>query len=160
MAKWGEGDPRWLVQHRDDGKNVNGWHWEEKNKFEWSKQRLTELLTGLKFEQAAHQVNIISVKECTGEAAITTRKGNKKFAVYDLKLTLQWECCEVAGSEKAKGEIKIHEFASTVEPDEYVFEVTVDGSGNIQDTSRKVVEQLRGQLTDVLGTFVLEINQF
>lgn len=24
MAKWGEGDPRWLVQNRDDGKNVNG----------------------------------------------------------------------------------------------------------------------------------------
>ena len=27
MAKWGEGDPRWIVEHRDDGKNVGGWHW-------------------------------------------------------------------------------------------------------------------------------------
>ena len=27
MAKWGEGDPRWIVEHRDDGKNVNNWHW-------------------------------------------------------------------------------------------------------------------------------------
>jgi hypothetical protein len=27
MAKWGEGDPRWLVESREDGKNVNGWHW-------------------------------------------------------------------------------------------------------------------------------------
>lgn len=24
MAAWGQGDPRWLVEHRDDGKNVNG----------------------------------------------------------------------------------------------------------------------------------------
>lgn len=25
MAKLGEGDPRWLVQERKDGTNVNGW---------------------------------------------------------------------------------------------------------------------------------------
>lgn len=25
QAKWGEGDPRWVVESRDDGKNVNGW---------------------------------------------------------------------------------------------------------------------------------------
>ena len=27
MAKWGEGDPRWKVEERNDGHNVNGWHW-------------------------------------------------------------------------------------------------------------------------------------
>lgn len=27
MARWSEGDPRWIVDHREDGKNVNGWHW-------------------------------------------------------------------------------------------------------------------------------------
>eukprot|EP00976_Prorocentrum_cordatum_P032330 657303-Prorocentrum_minimum.AAC.4 len=27
MAKWGEGDPRWKVEERTDGCNVNGWHW-------------------------------------------------------------------------------------------------------------------------------------
>ena len=27
MAKWGEGDPRWIVEDRTDGKNVNNWHW-------------------------------------------------------------------------------------------------------------------------------------
>ena len=31
MAKWGEGDSRWLVQEREDGANVNGWHWQERN---------------------------------------------------------------------------------------------------------------------------------
>jgi len=27
MAKWGEGDPRWIVEERPDAKNVNNWHW-------------------------------------------------------------------------------------------------------------------------------------
>ena len=27
MAKWGEGDPRWIVEERPDSTNVNNWHW-------------------------------------------------------------------------------------------------------------------------------------
>lgn len=27
MAKWGQGDPRWIVEEREDGTNVNNWHW-------------------------------------------------------------------------------------------------------------------------------------
>lgn len=27
MAKWGQGDPRWIVEERADGTNVNNWHW-------------------------------------------------------------------------------------------------------------------------------------
>jgi hypothetical protein len=27
MARLGEGDPRWLVTDRQDGRNVNAWHW-------------------------------------------------------------------------------------------------------------------------------------
>ena len=27
MAKWGEGDPRWIVEERPDAANVNNWHW-------------------------------------------------------------------------------------------------------------------------------------
>ena len=44
MARVGEGDPRWLVAERTDGRNVNGWHWEEKNALSWSKKRIQELL--------------------------------------------------------------------------------------------------------------------
>jgi hypothetical protein len=29
MAKWGEGDPRWIVEERPDATNVNNWHWFE-----------------------------------------------------------------------------------------------------------------------------------
>ena len=47
MAKLGEGDDRWIVKERDDGKNCNNWHWSETNLTEWSKERLTELLVGI-----------------------------------------------------------------------------------------------------------------
>jgi len=49
MAKWGEGDPRWIVEERPDATNVNNWHWTEKNADSWSKSKLnfssTTLLT-------------------------------------------------------------------------------------------------------------------
>ena len=40
MAKWGEGDPRWIVEERPDATNVNNWHWTEKNADGWSKNKL------------------------------------------------------------------------------------------------------------------------
>ena len=40
MAKWGEGDPRWIVEERPDATNVNNWHWTEKNADQWSKAKL------------------------------------------------------------------------------------------------------------------------
>lgn len=48
MAKWGEGDPRWIVEERPDATNVNNWHWTEKNATPWSKDRLAQLFQGLK----------------------------------------------------------------------------------------------------------------
>lgn len=32
MAKYGEGDARWIVEERKDGTNVNNWHWYAINK--------------------------------------------------------------------------------------------------------------------------------
>ena len=29
MALWGQGDARWIVEEREDAKNVNNWHWSE-----------------------------------------------------------------------------------------------------------------------------------
>ena len=43
MAKWGEGDPRWIVEERPDATNVNNWHWTEKNADAWSKAKLKVL---------------------------------------------------------------------------------------------------------------------
>ena len=43
MAKWGEGDPRWIVEERPDATNVNNWHWTEKNADQGSKAKIKVL---------------------------------------------------------------------------------------------------------------------
>jgi hypothetical protein len=64
-----ERDPRWLVQHRDDGKNVNGWHWEEKNRLEWTKQRLRELLPAIPAAEPGN-LRISEVTDVVGEVRL------------------------------------------------------------------------------------------
>jgi len=39
-----------IVEERADATNVNNWHWTEKNATHWSKEKLKELLSGLKIE--------------------------------------------------------------------------------------------------------------
>lgn len=49
-AELGKGDKRWIVENRQDGKNVGSWHWEERDMLTWTKQRLVEELLGLTVE--------------------------------------------------------------------------------------------------------------
>lgn len=161
MAKWGEGDPRWLVEHRSDGKNVNGWHWEEKNKLEWSKQRLAELLVGLTRDVNGgdRSVKVSALKDVVGDACVTTRKGNKKFAVFDLKLTLSWTMSPLEDGTEIKGEVKIDDFASTGDPDDYVYTVTAEGTGTAQDVGKTTVLQMRSTINDKLHAFAEELGE-
>lgn len=62
MAKWGEGDPRWIVEERPDATNVNNWHWTEKNATPWSKDKLKSLLQGFEISQGDLKVGISSVR--------------------------------------------------------------------------------------------------
>ena len=64
MAKWGEGDERWIVQEREDGANVNGWHWEEKQRMHWMQERIPQMLHGLQAD-SAQDIAAIRVKEVT-----------------------------------------------------------------------------------------------
>ena len=79
MAKWGEGDPRWIVEDRPDATNVNNWHWyekmvginyhlflssfrTEKDASGWSRDKLEGLLVGLKFD--GNEGNCVCVCVC------------------------------------------------------------------------------------------------
>ena len=84
MATWDAKDPRWLVKDRDDGKNVNGWHWQEHNRLSWSRQRLAELCTGLpaKLDNSLGQAKITGLKEATGEVCLS--KCNQEILWWPL----------------------------------------------------------------------------
>ena len=66
MAKWGEGDPRWIVEERPDATNVNNWHWTEKNATPWSKDRLRMLFDGFKigknYQKLLQPLNLNTIK--------------------------------------------------------------------------------------------------
>ena len=90
MAKWGEGDERWIVSERQDGANVNGWHWQEKNCMGWGRERLSALLETVVFELDAGTAQVKEISKFDGDASVTIRKGDKKFAVFDLSVTCKW----------------------------------------------------------------------
>mmetsp|Transcript_7468 Transcript_7468/g.18998 ORF Transcript_7468/g.18998 Transcript_7468/m.18998 type:complete len:169 (+) Transcript_7468:226-732(+) len=161
MAKWGEGDSRWIVQERQDGANVNGWHWQEKNCMGWGKDRMTELLTSVVFElpMAEGSAKITEISKFEGDASVNIRKGNKRFAVFDLTMTCKWEGECKAFDGVVKGEIKITEFASTNDTDEYEFKVTAsDGEKGAKDKLKQKIEKaVAASCVPHLVTFAKEL---
>ena len=68
MAKWGEGDPRWIVEERPDATNVNNWHWTENNADGWSKKKLEQLFVNLIIEDPkVGNVVIEEMEKCEGK---------------------------------------------------------------------------------------------
>jgi activator of HSP90 ATPase len=70
MAKFDESDPRWIVQAREDGTNVNQWHWSEKDCSEWSKQRLGQLLGDLTLLAGPATAKTTGLKSVEGDSIL------------------------------------------------------------------------------------------
>lgn len=92
MAKYGEGDKRWIVEDRPDGTNVHNWHWAETNCLEWSRNLLSNLLTDLVILDGDGNlfIKIKEVEKVDGEAYVNVRKG-KIIPGYELNVSLSWE---------------------------------------------------------------------
>jgi len=91
MAKWGEGDPRWIVEERQDSHNVNNWHWKEVDANKWSEERLSLLFGDISIADGPFQMKIKKMSSCTGESMASNRK-NKLICYWDYELELKWEC--------------------------------------------------------------------
>ena len=78
MAKVGEGDERWIVEERKDGRTVNGWHWEEKNALSWSRDTIQKLLLrgkrGEEAEVEEGRVVVLTVEVITVEVKPAAEK--------------------------------------------------------------------------------------
>ena len=108
MAKWGEGDPRWIVEERPDATNVNNWHWTEKNADSWSKKKLEELFVNQVIESpSVGSVVFEELEKCDGEARVNNRKAKLIF-FYEWELKLKWKG-HVNGKDEpeVKGSIEI-----------------------------------------------------
>ena len=90
MAKWGEGDPRWIVEERADAHNVNNWHWRERDATAWSQSKLKELLKGVTVSSDFGTCSITEIESCEGEASVSNRK-KKIICFYEFVIKAIWK---------------------------------------------------------------------
>eukprot|EP00730_Choanoeca_flexa_P016053 TRINITY_DN7506_c0_g1_i2.p1 TRINITY_DN7506_c0_g1~~TRINITY_DN7506_c0_g1_i2.p1 ORF type:complete len:341 (+),score=84.39 TRINITY_DN7506_c0_g1_i2:107-1129(+) len=149
MAKWGEGDPRWIVEERPDAKNPGNWHWSEKDATKWSKDRLSELLSDLAIESDAGSIRTTDVS-VTGEATANNRKAKLIF-LYELVVDVKWKG-KTADGRAVNGKLHVPNLSEEYEIDEVDTEVSMTTESNnetdaVKELARKkypalVTEQL------------------
>eukprot|EP00049_Salpingoeca_infusionum_P010373 m.176580 g.176580 ORF g.176580 m.176580 type:complete len:348 (+) comp14628_c4_seq1:334-1377(+) len=140
MAKWGEGDPRWIVEERADTANVNNWHWTEKNALPWSKQFLMQHLDGLKVEGPAGAVTFHDVT-VEGDASANNRKGKLIF-FYELVVKFKWKGKATDGT-VVKGSATVPNLSEENDIDEVELDTTL--TGDATPAKRAVKELVRKQ---------------
>jgi len=108
MAKWGEGDPRWIVEERADSHNVNNWHWREADATDWSKTFLKDIFCNVGIDDSkVGQARITAVSSLEGDASACVRKG-KLICIFDWeKIKLKWEGNVAGVSDKFSGTVTI-----------------------------------------------------
>lgn len=103
MAEWGKGDDRWIVQERQDGANVNQWHWSEKDCLGWSRERFGQLFADAKLlEGPETTARVTGVDSVEGEAFLNVRK-KKLIPSYEICLTLSFTAN--VGGETVQGKV-------------------------------------------------------
>ena len=141
MAKFGEGDGRWIVKEREDGANCNNWHWTTKDVSKHVKEALSHAVKGEIFPLDGPLANM-RIKSCetTGEASVNNRKG-RTFIIYELEMKLKWAGDLVDGDgstkESASGSIRFPDVsAESLDDLEAEFETKTRGSA-LSEAMRK-----------------------
>ncbi|XP_054784206.1 uncharacterized protein LOC129291089 [Prosopis cineraria] len=136
MARYGEGDKRWIVEERLDGTNVHNWHWAETDCLEWSRSFFNNLLSNLVLLNGDADLFIKTKKvdRLDGEAYVNIRKG-KIIPGYEISLTLSWEG-EAKDSEgksllKVNGTVEIPYISDENADEDPEVKVTVKDEGPI-----------------------------
>ncbi|CAG9535655.1 unnamed protein product [Cercopithifilaria johnstoni] len=159
MAKWGEGDPRWIVEERPDAVNVNNWHWTEKNATPWSKQRLKELLEGQKYENGSTVVIFKELKKLDGEATANNRKAKLIF-LFEWLIELTFEV-KVAGSDiDYEGHIEIPNLSDENEVDEVDISPSIITAGPHEDRIKHLLNnEVAAFLRKQLAIYIRELKE-
>ncbi|KAL0275994.1 UNVERIFIED_CONTAM: hypothetical protein PYX00_003681 [Menopon gallinae] len=154
MAKWGEGDPRWIVEERPDAINVNNWHWTEKNACGWSKDRFNDLFTGFKIENDLFKCKITEVEKCSGEAVANNRKGKLIF-FYEWEITLKWKAKLNSANSFVNGKIVIPNLSEENEVHEVDVNISTNESSVEGDALREVMKELTTEkVREQLGKYI------
>lgn len=159
MAKWGEGDPRWIVEERPDATNVNNWHWTEKNACAWSQEKIKELFTNMKISDDNVCCTITDVETCEGEAVANNRKGKLIF-FYEWNIVLKWVAPSNADDKKIEGKINIPNLSEENDISEVDIEVTLkDSSDDGEITKHFLHKKGKGFIREKLKQYVASLKE-
>ncbi|TKS87187.1 Activator of 90 kDa heat shock protein ATPase -like protein 1 [Collichthys lucidus] len=152
MAKWGEGDPRWIVEERADATNVNNWHWTERDATNWSSDKLKSLILGLTVESDEGSCEVTEVSKLEGEASINNRKGKLIF-FYEWNLKATWTGKSKSGI-KYKGTIEVPNLSD--ENDMEDLDISVSLNKDEPETPLTGLMRTKGaeKIREALGSYV------
>ena len=161
MAKLGEGDDRWIVKEREDGANVNNWHWTSKNVSSHVNASLSSAVKDAGVFPSDGLLAHCRIKsaESSGEASINNRKG-RTFLIYEIEMKLKWAGELVDGDgktlESGSGSLTLPDVsAESLDYLEVEFETKSRGSGEHSNPSpiarrqSKAVKAAGGVLAEV-----------
>ncbi|XP_077179450.1 activator of 90 kDa heat shock protein ATPase homolog 1 isoform X1 [Paroedura picta] len=161
MAKWGEGDPRWIVEQRADATNVNNWHWTERDASNWSSEKLKTLLLSVRAENEEGSCEVTEVSKLDGEASINNRKGKLIF-FYEWNIKLAWTGISNTGV-KYKGHVEIPNLSDENDIDD--IEISVSLAKDEPDTNllflmrKEGVQKIASALETYISTLKTEFTQ-
>uniref|UniRef100_A0A3P9HNU1 Activator of Hsp90 ATPase AHSA1-like N-terminal domain-containing protein n=1 Tax=Oryzias latipes TaxID=8090 RepID=A0A3P9HNU1_ORYLA len=161
MAKWGEGDPRWIVEERADATNVNNWHWTERDVSAWSSDRLRQLLLSIRVEGPEGVCLMTEVSKLDGEASINNRKG-KLFFFYEWQLKASWLGTSVGGV-KYRGTVEVSNLSDENDEDDLDINVSLckdqPNTPLLDLMKRTGVKEVRRVLTKYVQDLKSEFSQ-
>ena len=146
------------MAEREDGTNVKGWHWQEKDALEWTRSRLGALL-GDKMLADADGVTVRTgaLLSCTGDSIINRRKG-KIIPSFELAVKFAWQGTDAAGR-AAKGIVDIPYIGDeNAGDDDLEVKFTAEGDGEA-DRACKAAALKHGlkAIRDGVATWVAEM---
>jgi len=159
MALWGKGDPRWIVEEREDSTNTNNWHWTEKNVTKNSEKLWKEELLALNINNG--DVGNIKIKEttkCEGDVILSNRKG-KVINYFELIIECKWEAklvSETDDDQKASGTLKIPNISEENDADDIEVEVSLNKNTKYGQTCKTAVRKQGLKLIQAIYTLFRE----
>lgn len=155
-------DPQWIVSNREDGTNVNAWHWVEHDCLPFLQQHAEELFCGQGFggDGGRPRVTVKGAADAgarvTGEATANNRR-QKTIYIYELEVVLK---CDAAMPDGAAHSVTVTfpYVGEDTEPDDWEVRVactTAGAAGRTKDAvalaARTVAtKELRARLAELL----------
>ncbi|KAF9095190.1 hypothetical protein BGX23_000884 [Mortierella sp. AD031] len=141
-------------------RNVNNWHWVDKNCINWAKTYFETELSGVSAEANGASVKTVAVTSVTGDVDVNQRKG-KIITIFDVAISLTFEGTTADGT-AVTGKIEIPEVAHDTDEDDYVFDVTVDADSSakqpVRDLIRKNLAPLLRKKLSVFATDLIRVH--